>query len=209
MKKRTFAALLAALLLTVSGCTATPTTQETPTNEEIALYTSRIAELEATLQKERENRFISDSAYEGRIQELEQQLLALSPDAETGSDITDETMIFHYRLEGNKAIVTGYDGTSTLVTVPSTLDGYAVIAIGERAFEGTSVAAVILPQGLEAIGWFAFYGCEKLIDVSIPASVTSIGYAVFDGCPNIAIVCGADTYAARYAESYGLPRVIL
>jgi hypothetical protein len=136
-------------------------------------------------------------------------LEALTPDIETDSTQvgTGDELVFSYRLESGKAIVTGYKGSSTLVTIPATLDGYPVVAIGERAFEGQRIAAVILPEGLEAIGWFAFYGCEKLIDVSIPESVTSIGYAVFDGCEGVSIICPIGSYAEQYATSYGLPHI--
>lgn len=171
-------------------------------------YLNRIAELEEALQKEREDRYISDAAYTATIKKLQSELNAILPSDTTAKDeAADEELVFRYKLENGKAIVTGYEGRSTLVTVPATLNGYAVAAIGERAFEGKKLAAVILPEGLEAVGWFAFYGCEELMDVTIPDSVTSIGYAVFDGCPNITLICRNGTYAAQYADSYGLPRV--
>ena len=110
-------------------------------------------------------------------------------------------------IEENKngsAIITGYRGECALLTVPKALDGYPVIAIGERAFEGATFSAVILPEGISSIGWFAFYACENLINVTLPESVSSIGYAVFDGCGDLTVYCNADSYAARYAQSYGL-----
>lgn len=213
MKKKkigTYAVLLLLLLTPLTGCAqeAAPS-NETPIVNESESYQARIAELEAELQKQKEERYISDAAYTATIQELQNKLDALSPDVETDSTQieTGDELVFRYRLENGKAIVTGYKGTSTLVTIPAALDGYPVIAIGERAFEGQKIAAVILPDGLEAIGWFAFYGCEQLIDVSIPASVTSIGYAVFDGCESVSIVCTSGSYAEQYAISYGLPHI--
>lgn len=203
--------LLLLLLAVLAGCAADLPEEQSPTpaNSNETEYLARIAELEAEIQKQREDRYISDAAYDAKIEELESRIAALTPDSEAtaGGSINGEELTFTYRLENGKAIITGYEGLSTLVTVPAMLDGHPVVAIGERAFEGKKIAAVILPEGLEAVGWFAFYGCETLIDVSIPASVTSIGYAVFDGCPNVSIVCAPDTYAAQYAASYGLPRV--
>ena len=210
-RKRTyFLALLLAMLL-LTGCSAEQTAQDAPAEtDDAAVYLERIGELEALLQKQREEKFISDAAYDAQIKALQSRLDAVT----SGEDASDGAAgsengewVFHYRLEGGKAIVTDYTGSSNLVTVPATLDGYSVVAIGERAFEGKQVAAVVLPQGLEAVGWFAFYGCEGLIDVTIPASVTSIGYAAFDGCTHVSIVCEADTFAARYAASYGIPCV--
>lgn len=208
-----FCSLLAFALLFscfATGCAKQET--DSPQDEEVVEegdYLTRITALEAELQKQREEQYISNAARDAQIKELKQQLQALGADVETDISQTPdgEELIFGYRLENGKAIVTDYSGTSTLVTVPATLDGYPVVAIGERAFEGKEVAAVILPEGLEAVGWFAFYGCEALIDVSIPTSVTSIGYAVFDGCPNVSIICAEGSYAAQYADSYGLPRI--
>ena len=205
----TYGTVLLLVLSLLSGCakdTQTTDSDETPTGNEA--YIARVAELEAALQKEREDRYISDSAYIATIKELQKKLNALSPDSETSKDEnTGEELVFRYRLEGDKAIITGYAGTSTLVTIPAVLDGHTVVALGERAFEGQNIAAIVLPEGLEAIGWFAFYGCTTLIDITIPDSVTSIGYAVFDGCPNLTIVCNENSYAAKYADSYGLPHI--
>ncbi|MBQ8717340.1 MAG: leucine-rich repeat protein [Clostridia bacterium] len=213
MKKKkiaTYAALLALLLALLTGCAQkTVQNNDSPITDESAGYQARIEELEAELQKQKEERYISDAAYTATIQALQSKLDALAPDIEAGSTQveTGDELVFSYRLEGGKAVITGYKGTSTLVTVPAALDGYPVIAIGERAFERQRIAAVILPQGLEAIGWFAFYGCEGLIDVSIPPSVTSIGYAVFDGCESVSIICASGSYAEQYAISYGLPHI--
>ncbi|MBQ9099076.1 MAG: leucine-rich repeat domain-containing protein [Clostridia bacterium] len=208
MKKLLITSLLLITLL-LAGCTPNGAETVTPQPSTDERYQAQILELEAKLQQEREAKFISDTAYENRIKALEKQLALLAPDDEV--DTSPENgmgeLVFTYRLEGDHAIITNYTGTSPLVTVPSHLDGHPVIAIGERAFEGKSIAAVILPEGVETIGWFAFYGCEGLIDVTIPTSVTGIGYAVFDGCPNLSIVCAGDSYAAQYADSYGIPRI--
>ena len=211
MKKRFIFAILLCLTILMTACA--------PANEPLtddladpqAAYEARIAELEAQLVKQQEEKFISDVAFKARIAELEGQLLLLAPDKESGvgDGASDAEMIFTYRVENGKAILTGYEGRSNLVTIPTTLDGYPVVAIGERAFEGKNLAAVTLPDGLEAVGWFAFYGCTGLMDVTVPASVTSIGYAVFDGCERITIIGRAESYAAQYAKSYGLPFVAI
>ena len=214
MKKKkigTYAVLLMLLSALLTGCAkeAVTNNEAPPVANESEAYQARIEELETELQRQKEERYISDAAYAATIRELQSKLEALAPDIEADSsqiEVGDE-LIFRYRLENGKAIVTGYTGTSTLVTIPATLDGYPVVAIGERAFEGQKIAAVMLPDGLEAIGWFAFYGCEQLIDVSIPTSVTSIGYAVFDGCESVSIVCASGSYAEQYAISYGLPHI--
>ena len=194
---------LLCLCLALVGCAQTGA--NTAGEESDSL--DRIAALEEALQAEREARAVAEAARDAEIKALRERIDALEGTADVSGDPEGE-LVFRYRVENGKAIITGYDGSSTLVTVPPVLDGYPVVAIGERAFEGKPVAAVILPDGLEAVGWFAFYGCEALLSVTVPASVTSIGYAVFDGCPHVSLACPAGSYAAQYANSYGLSCIL-
>ena len=196
---------LLCLCLLVTGCTQPEASAES--NDKV--YVDRITALEEALQQEREARAAAEAAQNAELTTLQERLAALEGKKDTDvSGAPAGELVFRYRVESGKAIITGYDGSSTLVTVPPLLDGYPVVGIGERAFEGKPVAAVVLPDGLEAVGWFAFYNCDALLSITIPASVTSIGYAVFDGCPHVSLVCPADSYAARYAASYGLPCIL-
>ena len=199
-------ALLMALPI-LGGCAMSAKAPQVQ-QQDVSAYVERIAALEEALKQEREARFISDSTYERRIKELEEQLSPPTVDQETMLPTEGEALLFRYEIKDSEAIITAYNGSATLVTVPAAIAGYPVVGIGERAFESRQIAAVILPDGLKTIEWFAFYDCEKLIDVSIPSSVTSIGHAVFDGCPDLSIVCHADSYAQKYAESYGIPYII-
>ena len=199
-----------ALLLALTGCAARgentekdeppPEQTETASADDLAA----IATLEAALQREREERYISESAYKAEIKRLEERLSALDSGAASAGAAPEE-LTFRYRVENGGAVITGYDGGATLLTVPATLDGYPVTSIGERAFEGSEVVAVTLPEGLASVGWFAFYDCRSLVSVSLPVSVSSIGYAVFDGCAKVTLCCPEGSYAERYARSYGIP----
>ena len=57
------------------------------------------------------------------------------------------------------------DTTPGAVVIPSTIWGLPVTSIGEEAF----------------------YGCDQLTSVTIPATVTSIGDAAFEGCKNLVL----------------------
>ena len=65
---------------------------------------------------------------------------------------------------------------------------YTITALGQRAFIGHKFAAITLPDGLESIGNYAFYGCSSLAAIDIPASVTSIGENVFYDCTSLTAV---------------------
>ena len=201
----TAAALLLALTLPLFGCAEHSGTQTPESNTEPSIdttqYINAIESLEGELKEQKQSFYLKENAYKIEIAELQQQITTLVAQIEKGG--TTE-LVYRYRLENNEAIITGYSGNATLLSIPQTLDGYPVVAIGERAFENSSVAAVVLPEGIKKIEWFAFYGCEELVNVTIPSSVSSIGYAVFDGCSELRIFCPKSSYAEKYAQSYGI-----
>ena len=200
MKKRLLTLLLCIFVLT--GCVAEGTSEEQgAVNEDENL--TRIAELEAELQRVREENYINESKLTAEIEALKAKIAVLTgADEDAG---TQDSMIFHYVVENGGATVTGYEGTHALVSIPQTLDGYPVKKIGERAFEGNrTLVAVTVPAGVEVIDWFAFYDCSSLFEITLPSSVASIGHAVFDGCGSVTVVCETGSYAESYAKSYGI-----
>jgi hypothetical protein len=59
--------------------------------------------------------------------------------------------------------VKSYDGSAASVTIPQTVEGYTVTAIGEGAFEGnTALVSIDLPDTIEVIGARAFKNCTSL-----------------------------------------------
>ena len=194
-----FGAFLCALTLFLGGCAYIP--EEDASADVYAQYQETIATLEAELAAQREKLAQSESQYKAEIASLQAKLELLNEQNKV--EMGEQSVEFRYRVENGGAVITGYSGGQDLLSIPQTLDGYPVIAIGERAFEGASFTAVILPEGITSIGWFAFFECERLINVTLPTSVSSIGYAVFDGCGELTLYCKADSYAARYAQSYG------
>ena len=76
--------------------------------------------------------------------------------------------------------------TSGPVTVPSTLGGYPVTAIGEYAFYNCSeVTSFTIPDGVTSLGKYAFCGCFKLMSFTFPDGVTSIEMAAFGSCAEL------------------------
>ena len=206
-KKQRIAALLAATVVALSGCTTDKSDKEHEAATEDALtYEQTIAALEAQLREERSSHAQTAAALQQEISELRRQLVTLGATA-TPPTVTPEEISFTYRVEGEGAVITSYTGNTTLLAIPATLDGYPVVAIGERAFEGSALCAVVLPEGVESVGWFAFYGCASLSSVTLPETVSSIGYAVFDGCPELTVVCPAGSFAERYVKSYGIHHI--
>lgn len=101
-----------------------------------------------------------------------------------------------------------WDG-SPILTIPETVDGQTVTAIGPgcfrdcenlttiilpdtvtqiraEAFSGCrKLRGLYLPDGMKAIGKNAFAGCEDLEAICVPTSVTSIASGCFDDCINL------------------------
>lgn len=108
--------------------------------------------------------------------------------------------------------VTGYNGTSYTIRIPSVYKDKAVVYIDDSAFKGkssitsvtmgdnitsmgtkvfsscTSLTSITLSENLSAIGDYAFEGCSKLSSVSVPNSVKKIGNYAFSGCTKLSKV---------------------
>ena len=51
---------------------------------------------------------------------------------------------------------------------------------------------VVIEEGVESIGYGAFYDCEELKSIIIPKSVKKIHKDAFKGCKNLKIYCEAE-----------------
>lgn len=204
MKKRLIFLLI--LCLVLSGCTVgenptpepnAPTTQASTTDDaRLAYYESTVNALQKELLDLKAALYVSRAEYA----ELEETLRRLE---ESGSDTEAH---FCYVVEQGAATITQYVGTACEVEIPATLGGYPVRAIGDRAFAGnTTLTSVVVPAGVERIGWFAFSGCVMLESISLPESLTSIDYGATEHCAStLTVTCQSGSYAWRWAESYGL-----
>ncbi|MDD3243565.1 MAG: leucine-rich repeat protein [Eubacteriales bacterium] len=75
---------------------------------------------------------------------------------------------YTWMLSPDKAVLTGYSGDRSEVTVPAEAAGRPVVGIGEEAFANcTRLERVVLPQSLVSIGRGAFQGCRRLAQVQV------------------------------------------
>ena len=107
----------------------------------------------------------------------------ITAEAATGTG-TYNGLQYSYDTAANKAVITGYTGSASSVTIPSTLSGCKVREIGEDAFLFDHVTSVSLPNTLTKIGEYAFYGSD-LTSVTIPASVTAVSTYAFAYCDDL------------------------
>lgn len=231
MKRSTFA-ILFTILITFScvfaSCNARDSifgNQSPPDTEEKTDYTSMIKELEDKIVDLKQDQYISESKRTEEILRLEKLILELKQstgdksdtdienntetdtesDTETDTDEKEPTGKFLFTAQGTEATITGYTGNDRFLTIPSSIDGYTVTAIADDAFISDTLETIIIPDGIKKIGWFAFKECSELKYVTIPDSVISIGYSAFPSKgTDISLICSSTSFAAKYAESYGL-----
>lgn len=104
-------------------------------------------------------------------------LFVFSFTSEAASTIKEGNL--EYSISNGKATLIKYYAGETVVTVPSSVQGYPVVAIGDYAFRASGVQRVVISEGIEVIGEGAFYVCENLESVSLPSTVKTIDAMAF------------------------------
>ena len=97
-----------------------------------------------------------------------------------------------------------YVGSDTAITLP-TLEGGKTYTVGNCAFYGnTSITAVTMPNGVTAIGEFAFRNCSALASVTFPpTSLLTIGAYAFNGTALVSVVI-PDSVTEMGQEVFGV-----
>ena len=118
--------------------------------------------------------------------------------------------LFTYEIKGNgTAVITDYDwenhGEEDLY-IPNMLDGYTITGIGDRAFQrqagekgyryGDEKIMAKLPESIVTIGEKAFFGCNFIKTINIPASVKIIDAGAF---ARTRIICNVDSQNETFA----------
>mgnify|MGYP003498906883 CR=1 FL=1 len=109
---------------------------------------------------------------------------------------------FRYTIKRNNTItITGYNGYSSSVNIPSVIEGKPVTTIRDEAFfHCDSLTSITIPNSVTTIGNYAFYSCESLTSITIPDSVISIGNYAFSDCNSLIIQCNPGSYAEKYCK---------
>ena len=97
-----------------------------------------------------------------------------------GSDDAKGGSFPKYTVVNNSVIAAQayYDDDMIAYEIP---DG--IVRLGEFSFARSNLRSVRIPNGVEEIGYAAFYHCDELAEVIIPDSVKEIGAAAFTQTP--------------------------
>ena len=206
--------LACALLL--GGCSSAGGEEPETSKQEASTDTQTYREVIIRLQKELETLKAEQQKqtddYETKINELEALIAELESASGGNKDDNSQNTskpietLYQYTVSSEGAVITSYLGKDTLAEIPAEIDGVPVVAIGEGAFRNSPAEQVVIPEGVKRVDWFAFYGSYRLRSVILPSSVNSIDYGAFELCSSaLKFTCPANSYAARYAASYGIP----
>ena len=90
--------------------------------------------------------------------------------------------------DGETVTITGYTGGEVIVVLPDTIEDMSVVAIAEKAFSGSAVEALYIPDSVEGIGLGALEKCNSLRTLRTP--VLTVG----DVHPYFGALFGASSY---------------
>lgn len=213
MKKKTIIILLSALIVFSSvfyACNdSSSNTDNESTTTDMEQSNDKIAELEAMIQAILKDQQASESEKNKQLEELRVELEKLQQETHTDKSTAPEVILpnteFKYTITNGMACITEIITIEENIIIPYTLDGYKVYSIGSEVLSSQSVKSITVSSGIEKIDWFAFKNCPQLSSVTIPETVRSIGYGAFDNSSSAFVLrCSRDSFAHRYAQSYGL-----
>lgn len=132
-----------------------------------------------------------------------------------------------YSDNGNgTCTITGYTGTGGDLTIPGTLNGFTVTAIGDLAFDKTGVTSVTIPDSVTSIGQHAFatngltsvhfgnglqtigkwaFMANSLSSVTLPSSLTQLSLEAFlnSGVSEITLPQPEEGYISTWENGTG------
>ena len=127
------------------------------------------------------------------------------------NEIKYKNLTLYYSEDDGGYTVCDCDKDAVSVEIPEYIDGVAVVAIAESAFENcTELVSVSFPDysddfyingySFDSIGDGAFSDCKSLVQIELPYSVSFIGRSAFYGCVSLKSISFCEkAYVAPYA----------
>jgi hypothetical protein len=120
---------------------------------------------------------------------------------------------FFYKVVGSSITITGYNGNSTSITIPSHINDLPVTIIGRLAFSKKNITRVTIPNTVLTIEEQAFSNNE-LTDLVIPESVINIQTGAFFTnklssltLPNSIVTIGTGAFNTNNLTQINIPQI--
>jgi len=121
--------------------------------------------------------------------------------------VTDESSAFAYEIVNDTyAKLTGVNATEENITLPGTLGGKPLTAIGSYAFKGCGAKMIYVPASVSSIADNAFSGIGTAGDVTIVINCdnAALGQNVFDSNAFVLLMGDNDTPVRSYLYNNGV-----
>ena len=180
--------LFALLLLLVPSCgkkaeeTVSPEPKVTETGN-VSSSTEDTAKTVTAAEKQASPEENTVEAVKMEESELEAETVPLIP--EDGEKRYEDNIFYTYSSSLGGFVVTANAVTYPKdIVIPDTVDGIAVVRIGDYAFSGNSYITgnLIIPSSVKSIGDGAFCSCKSLTGLWLSEGVESIGEEAFLDC---------------------------
>ena len=108
-----------------------------------------------------------------------------------------------YLIVDGGAQITEYTGSAAELVIPSEINGYSVISIGEKSFyQCESLTNLTIPDSVTSIGEKAFYKCRNLTNIKLGNGVTSICDYAFQYCSSLEGITLPDSVTSIGREAF-------
>jgi hypothetical protein len=84
--------------------------------------------------------------------------------------------------------VVRYLGEKSHINIPEMFDGMSVIEVAAQAFSGKPLQTVVFPGSLRCLEMDALTGCDELVEISLPGSLSEIRGCIQCECPTLQTV---------------------
>lgn len=116
--------------------------------------------------------------------------------------------IFEYETlenDSTAAIITGWSGNVSDITIPETIDGYKVVGIGGKAFADKNIIkSVSMADSITEIGYSAFENCSNLVSIDLSENITEIDHEAFLNCTSLSSIFIPKSLVSAYLRWRGL-----
>lgn len=89
-----------------------------------------------------------------------------------------------YTKDGNNYLL-GYVGSERILTLPENYNGESYGVYSQAFSYDEEISSVVMSNGVDYVGAYAFSGCSSLVSVTVGANVTAIDFYAFDGCTKL------------------------